>query len=344
MEENKNIVGIARELERLGGVGRVAVLLLSLPEEIATKVMSMLSEDEIKEIARGMSSLGYVRGEVAESILNKFKTDSLEVRECMGNVDTVRKLLEGVVDSTQMQKILQDIQGARASTTWEKLTNVSEEVLATYLKKEHPQTAALVLSKINPMYAAKVLTLFPESLSFDVLKLMLCMSDVKKNILQNLESVLRAEFTGNVMRDAKVDDVYSVLAEIFNNFDRSAGAKYMSLLQDAMPDAAQKIQDMMFTFNDLVKLSDSSIQKLLTNLDRQMLALALKGAVNDIKVLFFKNMTQRARTVLQNEIDSLGTVRLVEVEKAQQSVLAVAKNMIHTNQIAIEYDRVDQYI
>jgi len=332
-----------KDIKKLKGSQKVAIVLLSMSEENATKLFSMMSEEEIKKVSHAMSNLGTVQQEVVDEVLSTFISTFGNNNSYFGNVQTTKKLLDQVLDKERVESLMQEIQGPQGKDTWEKLGNVNEEMLALYLKNEHPQTAALVVSKMSSEHASKVLSNLPEKFSYDVIIRMLNMGSVKKEVLDRVEKILRAEFISSISKSHKRDS-YELMAEIFNSFDRASEAKYMTLLEKDFPDYADKIKNLMFTFEDLVKVDSKGMQALLRAIDKSKLTIALKGSSDKIKDLFFSNMSQRASRIIQEELEALGPIKVREVDDAQSEIINVAKELIAKGEIEVSEEGSDEYI
>jgi flagellar motor switch protein FliG len=217
---------------------------------------------------------------------------------------------------------------------WEKLSNVQEEVLANYLKNEYPQTVAVVLSKIRPEHAARVLTILPEELALDVVRRMLSMEAVQKDVLERVEQTLRTEFMSNLSQTSR-RDAHEMMAEIFNQFDRHTEGRFMLALDEIDKGAAERIRSLMFTFDDLLKLDAGSVQTLLRNVPRDKLTIALKGASQEVRDFFLGYMSQRAGKLLLDDIEALGPVRLRSVDEAQGAMVNLAKDLAEKGEIMI---------
>ncbi|MBX9726428.1 MAG: flagellar motor switch protein FliG, partial [Rickettsiales bacterium] len=237
----------------------------------------------------------------------------------------------------RVDSIMEDIRGPAGRTTWDKLGNVNEEILATFLKNEYPQTIALVLSKIKAEHAARVLSVFPEDLSLEVITRMLGMEAVKKEVLDGVEKTLRLEFMNNLAKTQR-RDTHEIMAEIFNNFDRNTEAKFMGVLEQKNAEAAERIRALMFTFEDLKKVDPSGMQTLLRNVPKEKLGIAMKGASETIKELFFKSMSERAAKLLREDMEALGPVRLKDVDEAQMLIVQAAKDLSAKGEIVIAGD------
>ena len=323
-----------KDIGKLTGTQKVAIVLLSLSDENATKVFSLMSEDEITDISHAMSHLGSVSPEVIDSVMEHLSSSFTGSSMFLGNLQNTERLLEKVLDKERVSALMDEIRGPQGRNTWEKLANVNEELLALYFRNEHPQTAALVLSKISPDHAAKVLSNLPDSFAFEIISRILSIGSVKKEVLERVEKILRAEFISSVGKTQKYDS-FEMLAEIFNNLDRNSESKFMSMLESNLPEAATKIKDMMFTFDDLIKIDSKGIQRLLRDVEKSRLTLALKGAPEELKKALFASMSQRAAKIIEEDLMALGSVRVKDVDSARADVVAVAKQLIESGEIDV---------
>lgn len=327
----------------LNGTEKAAVVMLTISEENVAKMFTLMEEDEIKAISHVMSSLGSVKAEIVERIINEFTIEMSESLSFVGNMETTERLLIKSLGKERVDSIMEEIRGPAGKNTWEKLTNVNEETLASFLKNEYPQTVALVMTKISPGHAAKVLSVLPEDLTFEVIMRMLTIDSVKKEMLDGIERTLRAEFINNLSRTQTLDS-NELMAEVFNNLDRANETKYMNLLEERDPEAAEKIKNLMFTFDDLINLDSASIQTILRKVDKAQLPLALKGASDGVKQLFLDNMSSRASKILEEDIESLGPVRLRDVDEAQNKLIAVTKELASLGEITIDSGSKDELV
>lgn len=329
--------GKKEDYRKLSGAQKAAILVMAMDEENATKIFNMMDDEEIKEISSTMSSLGTVSSEIVERIFHDYVDSMSSSGVVVGNYDSTERLLMKALGKDRVDTIMEDIRGPAGRTTWDKLGNVNEEVLAAYLKNEYPQTISLVLSKIRPDHAARVLSVFPEELAMEVMMRMLDMEAVKKEVMDGIERTLRVEFMSNLAKTQRRDS-HELMAEIFNNFDRNTEGKFMGLLEQKSLEAAERIRALMFTFEDLQKIDPAGIQVLLRGVDKDKLTTAMKGASETIKDLFFKNMSERAAKILKEDMEALGPVRLKDVDEAQMSVVQVAKDLAAKGEIVIAGD------
>ena len=326
---------------KLTGPERAAILMLALGEQYGGKIFSLLDDDELRTISVIMSSLGVIESSAVEKLLLEFVSRLSASGALLGNYDATERLLMQYLPQDRVHGIMDDIRGPAGRNMWEKLANVQEEVLATYLKNEYPQTVAVVLSKLQSEHAARVLAILPEDLSLDVVNRMLRMESVQKEVIERVEQTLRTEFMSNLSQTRR-RDAHEVMAEIFNNFDRQTETRFLTALEAESRDSAERIKALMFTFDDLIKLDAGSAQTLMRNIDKDKLAVALKGANDTVRQFFFTNMSSRAAKMLVDDMQALGPVRLRDVDEAQAMLVNMAKDMAAKGEILISKSRGDE--
>src|SRR5688572_26086887 len=325
----------------LSGPKRAAILMLALGEQYGGKVWAQLDDDEIRELSIVMSSLGTIEADVVEDLLLEFVSLMSASGALMGNYEATERLLQQYLPSDRVGGIMDEIRGPAGRNMWEKLSNVQEEVLANYLKNEYPQTIAVVLSKLKPEHAARVLAILPDDLALDVVNRMLRMEAVQKEVIERVEQTLRTEFMSNLSQTRR-RDAHEVMAEIFNNFDRQTETRFITSLEEEDREAAERIKSLMFTFDDLVKLDAASAQTLMRNVDKDKLAIALKGATEAVRQFFLSNMSTRAAKMLVDDMQALGPVRLRDVDEAQAVLVNLAKDLAAKGEIMITKSRGDE--
>src|ERR1044071_4144560 len=311
---------------KLSGPERAAVLMLALGERYGGKIFGLLDDDELREISIVMSTLGTIDADSVEQLLLEFVSRMSASGALLGNYDATERLLQQYLPPERVGGIMEEIRGPAGRNMWEKLANVQEEVLANYLKNEYPQTVAVVLSKLRPEHAARVLAILPEDLALDVVNRMLKMESVQKEVIERVEQTLRTEFMSNLSQTRR-RDAHEVMAEIFNNFDRQTETRFMTSLEQDSRDAAERIKAVKFTFDDLVKLDTGLAQTLRRKIDKDKLSVALKGATETVREFFFKNMSSRAAKMLVEDMQAMGPVRLRDVDEAQALLVHIAKDM-----------------
>jgi len=318
---------------RLNGAEKCAVVLLALGEEHA-HVWQALDEEEIKEISQAMASLGNVTATVVEDLLVEFVSGAAGTGSIMGSFEQTQKLLNSIMPPEKVDALMEEIRGPAGRTMWDKLGNVNEAVLANYLKNEYPQTVAVVLSKIKSEHAARVLASLPEDFALECVMRMLRMEPVQREILDKIEQTLRNEFMSNLARTSKRDS-HEMMADIFNAFDRQTETRFITALEERNREAAERIRALMFVFEDLSKLDPGGVQTLLRGVEKDQLALGMKGASDSLREMFFSNMSERAAKIMREDMETMGPVRLRDVDQAQMAIVQVAKDLANKGEIML---------
>ena len=318
----------------LSGQQKAAILMLSLDEERSATLFSMMDDEEIKELSVIMASLGKINSNVIEQLIAEFNDKISSTGSLVGSYESTERLLAKALDKDRVSVIMEEIRGPAGRTMWDKLGNVNEHVLANYLKNEYPQTIAVILSKIKAEHAAKVIALFPENFAMEIVMRMLRMDSVQKEVLDSLEKTLRKEFMSNLSKSTR-RDAHELIADIFNSLDRNTETRFMEALEERNRESAERVKSLMFTFEDLVRIDSQGIQILLRNVDKDKLAIALKGASETVKELFFNNMSTRAGKIIKEDMDAMGPVRVRDVEEAQQYIVSTAKDLANSGEIIV---------
>lgn len=322
------------ETGKLSGSQKAAAFMLAIGEESGRGIWEKLTDDEVKELSQHMSTLGAINAQDVEEVFIEFASQVSTVGNLNGSFESTERLLGKMLPGDRVQQIMDEIRGPAGRTMWDKLGNVNEMVLASYLKNEYPQTVAVVLQKIKAEHAARVLSVLPEDFSMEVIMRMLRMESVQKDILDKVEQTLRVEFMNNLARTSRRDS-HETIAEIFNFLDRSAESRFLAALEDRNRDSAERIRALMFTFEDLANLDPSGVQTLLRNVDKDKLALAMKGASDTLRDLFFSNMSERAAKILREDMEAMGPVRLRDVDEAQMDMVNKAKDLAEAGEILL---------
>ena len=321
------------DARKLSGPEKAAVVLLSLGEE-HTVLWQQLDDEEIKEVSQAMAGLGTVAAQVVEEVLVEFVSGIGGAGALMGSYEQTQRLLASFMPGDRVDALMEEIRGPAGRTMWDKLGNVNEAVLANYLKNEYPQTVAVVLSKIKPDHASRVLTALPEDFALECVQRMLRMEPVQRDILDKIEQTLRTEFMSNLARTSKRDS-HELMADIFNSFDRQTEARFIGALEERSRDSAERIRALMFVFEDLSRLDPGGVQTLLRAVEKDQLGLALKGASDALREMFFSNMSERASKIMREDMDSMGPVRLKDVDSAQMTMVQVAKDLAARGEIML---------
>jgi len=321
----------------LTGPEKAAIFMLAVGNQHSAPLFEKMDDEEIRNLSQAMSSLGTVSAGIIERLFVEF-ADQLSsaggLVGLVGSVGSTERLLMSALPEDRLAQIMEEISGPAGRTMWDKLNNVNEAVLANYLKNEYPQTVAVVMTKLRSDHASRVLSVLPENFSMEVIMRMLRMEAVQKDILDHVERTLRSEFMTNLARTARSDS-HELMADIFNNLDRTTENRFMTLLEEGNREAAERIKALMFTFDDLARVDGAGIQTLLRQVEKDSLGLALKGASEDVKELFFANMSERAGKMMKEDMEAMGAVRLKDVDEAQSGIVTIAKALSDSGEIVI---------
>jgi flagellar motor switch protein FliG len=324
----------SEDYRNMTGPQKAAVFMLALGDSHSASLFGMMDDEEIRELSQTMSGLGSVNADMIERLFVEFADQLSSTGSLIGSFDSTERLLMGSLDPDRAAQIMEELRGPAGRTMWDKLGNVNEAVLANYFKNEYPQTVAVVLSKLKPDHASRVLSVLPENFAMEVIMRMLRMETVQKEVLDAVESTLRNEFMTNLARTQRQDS-HEVMADIFNNLDRTTEGQFFSALEERNRESAERIKALMFTFDDLINIDIAGIQTLLRQVEKDQLALALKGSSEDVKELFFRNMSERAGKMMQEDMEAMGAVRLKEVDEAQAAIVNAAKTLADSGEIVM---------
>ncbi len=322
------------DFRSLSGAQKASIFMLALGQDHSAKLFELMEDEEIRELSQTMANLGNVNAVVIERLFVEFADQLSSAGSLIGSYDTTERLLYKSLPTERVEQIMEEVRGPAGRTMWDKLGNVNEAVLANYFKNEYPQTVAVVLSKLKGEHAARVLSVLPENFAMEVVTRMLRMEAVQKDVLDHVERTLRAEFMTNLARSTR-RDAHEMMADIFNSLDRATENRFMTALEERNRESCEKIKQLMFTFDDLARIDSSGIQVLLRDIEKDKLAMALKGASEELKSLFLDNMSKRAAKMMKEDMDAMGAVRLKDVDEAQAVIVSAAKSLADNGEIMI---------
>ena len=328
------VQGIATRLNALTGVEKVAIVMLAVGKDHAGKLIEKLEEDEQREIVRAMATMGLVSAEMVERLLLNF-VERLDHPSVFGSLAQAEQILLQVMSPDKARSIIDELRSPAGRNTWEKLQSVPDLQMAAFIRSESPQTAAFVVTKLPAAQAARVLQLVPKPLAEDIVKRVINLTPVAKPIVEDVERVLRSEFLVNVGQNRTTDN-HAVVAEIFNQLDHELEDSIFATLDREMPESAERIRGLMFTFDDLRHIDDMGIQILLREIPNGILPVALKGAAPEMVDLFLRNMAERAGRMMREEIEGMPKVRARDVEDARRQIITLCKQLMARGEITSE--------
>jgi len=314
----------------MSGVRKAAILTLILGEDHASHIFKHLREDEIERITREVAALGHVTTDTGEKVLEEFHQLSVAAGFfTRGGVDYARSLLQKSLGPESARRILDRVIRSFESTAgFSALEKADPQQLSKFILGEHPQTIALILAHLNATNAARLVALLPETLRADVLTRMANLEEISPDVIRSISAVIdqRLKTLGGGPRRQSYGGIRAV-AELFNRLDRGVSQPVLEAIEHQAPDLAVSIRNLMFVFDDLATVEDNGLREIIQRADKKVLTVALKGATEEIRSRFFTNMSKRAADMLKEEMEVLGAIRLREVEKAQQEVVAIARKL-----------------
>lgn len=321
----------------ISGPEKVAILLMVIKNQVAKEIVNMLDEQEIIAISQVMSKLGNVPSNLTEKVITEFLYDFYESLSVVGNIKSVERFLKEtlVEDRGRLEQILGTVTTSDSNDIWKRLEYIDEQLLVDFLRNEHPQTTAIILTRISSIFSAKIMSLLKKDYAFEVVKRMLSIERVKPKMLSEVEKVLQNEFPISTDKSYQRDN-NKVIAEIFDNLDKNTESKFMTMLEEYSIDSAKKVKRWMFSFSDLARLDVYSMQALMKNIDKSKLSIALRGTSQEIISSFTRSMSQRAAKLLMEEMEIPTSAGVRDIEIARLDIINVAKDMVAKGLIKLD--------
>ncbi len=313
--------------EAISGIRKAAILLLTMDDEVTKEVMKDLDEEDIEAIGQEITKLKLIPDHVVLKVQEEFAVKlSKRNKQIVGGEQKFKMLIKKSFGDEKAETFLGNIE-TKKGMPGEFLRRCDPKLLANVLRGEHPQTIALVLSTLGTKKAGDAISVLPERSQMDVIMRMANLQKVDMGVLGEVENVIREQLENIGGAEGKQLGGVEVVATILNQMDRTLESELLGRLEEVSPDLAEKIRQLMFTFEDLVQLDDKSIQVLLKEVSSEEIGLALKGASDSMKDKIFANMSERASAMLKEDLEAMGPVRLSDVEKAQVKIAMIAKKL-----------------
>lgn len=322
---------------KLKGLQKAAVLLLTLGPDTSAKVLKQhFPESEIERLTYTISNLGRVPQEVRDSVIDEFlELQQVRSHIVQGGVKHAKEILEKAVGHHKADEIIRRLTQTAAIIPFSSLRKTDPKHLLSFIRDEHPQTIALILSYLDPSQAAAILSALPQELQTEIARRIAVMERTSPEIVHEIQRVLEHKMmTVVTVEQTQVGGVESLVA-ILNMVDRATEKSILEELENEDPALADEVRRRMFMFEDIVKLDDVSIQRILREVNTKDLAVALRGAAEEVKNRIFKNMSQRAGKMLKDELEFMGPVRLRQVEEAQQKIVKIIRALEEAGEIII---------
>lgn len=318
------------------GVRKAAILLLALDQEAAASLLQSMPARAVEEITRELASLENVPGRTRDGILQEFY--DLAVAQTWardGGLDYARALLTKSLDPKEAERILQQIRTQVRKTPFAFLQKAESTNLLTFIQDEHPQTIALIVSHLAHHKASEILGGLPAPKQIEVVKRVANMEQTNPEVISEVERGLEARLANMLNQSFEKIGGIETVAEMLNLVDRTTEKSIMEGLEAEDPDLVEEIRRLMFVFEDILLVNDKGIQSVLKEVDNDELSLALKTASEELKEKIFRNMSERAATLINEDMEYMGPVRVSDVEGAQQRIVDVVRRLEETGEIII---------
>jgi flagellar motor switch protein FliG len=327
---------LPNSIAELDGITKAAILLLSLDTESATLLLKNMDSERVEEVTRELAKLGRVPSKMVRDVIEEFYGLSLAYQyQNEGGLDYARVLLKDALDPKTAERILGQIQTQVTKAPFSFLQKAESENLLTFIQDEHPQTIALILCHLAHHKAAEILAGLPMQKQVEVIKRVANMEQTNPAMIREVEKGLESRLSSMLTQSMEKAGGVSTVAEMLNLTDRSTEKAIMEGLEAEDPDLVEEIRRLMFVFEDIILVDDKGIQAVLREVDNEELTLALKTASEDLKNKIFSNMSERAATLVREDMEYMGPVRLADVEAAQQRIVDVVRRLEEAGEIII---------
>ena len=315
---------------------KAAMVLMSLGKDLAADIMKFLNESEVKKLSRAFMTVQEVDRELQLHVASEFsKMLRAADRLVVDGREFAKDVVAEAFGEDAGESLLEYITGSRKESLQAMIHDIPPNIVDNFVQSEHPQTIAFLMTRMGPEMAAEQIQKMPEDLQTDVLLRIAQLDHVKADVVDEVREVLRSQLRGVSMGEEEQIGGPKATADILNFIDRSNEERILTEIEELYPEMAEDIRNLMFTFEDIKNIDDRSIQTILKEIPREQLVIALKTASPELRTLLFRNMSQRAAEMIQDDLESLGPMRLKDVEKAQQGIVDVVRRLEAEGKITI---------
>lgn len=327
------------------GREKAAMLLISLGPERSSEVFKHLRDDEIEQLTLEIANIRFVTPEDKEMILEEFYQICLAQEYITeGGIGYAKEILEKAMGDQKALEIISRLTASLQVRPFDFVRKADPSQLLNFLQKEHPQIIALVLAYLKPQQAAAVLSDLPQEKQADVARRIATMDRTSPEVLKEVERILEKNLSSLVIEDYTVSGGIESIVDILNSVDRGTEKYIMETLEIVDLDLVEEIKKRMFVFEDILTLDNRSIQRFLREIDNNQLAIALKGAGEDVQKIIFANMSKRMGEMIREDMEYMGPVRLRDVEEAQQDIVNIIRKLEEAGEIVIARGGEDEII
>ena len=327
-EEIEAAERLQKELSEMSGTKRAAVLMLLLGEQQAAEIIRFLNPKEVQALGGAMVSVADLSQEAVNSVLDEFVTTIKKQTSLgLGTTDYVEKVLKRALGDDKAASVLGRILPGQSSKGLDILSWMDARSIAEMIRGEHPQVSAIILSVLENSVAADVLAYLPPESRAEIIQRVASLEVVQPSAMEELEAIMKKQFSNNSSAQSSSFGGIKAAAKIMNFTKTALEASVMGSLAEIDADLMQKIQDNMFTFDNLVSVDNRGIQVLMRNVEPDLLMIAMKGAGDPVKDKFFGNMSERARGMFRDDMEAKGPLRIADVEEAQKTIMRIARKL-----------------
>lgn len=321
---------------QLSGRQKAAVFLVSLGSEISAEIFKHLREDEIEQLTFEIARLDRIEPEDRDRVLQEFQ-EMMMAQEFIqnGGIDYAREVLERALGTQKAIDIVNRLTSSLQVRPFDFIRRTDPSHLLNFIQGEHPQTIALILAYLDSQKSAQILSGLSHQIQADVAKRIAQMDRTSPDVLREVERVLERKLSTLASEDFTSAGGIDAIVEVLNNVDRGTEKIIIEALEEEDPELAEEIKKRMFVFEDIVLLDDRSIQKVLREVDTQDLAKALKGVDAEVQEKIYRNMSKRASSLLREDMDFMGPIRLRDVEESQQKIVNIIRKLEESGDIIV---------
>ena len=318
----------------LNGVQKAAILLITLGPDKAANVFKHLKEDEIEQLTLEIANTRSVSQSLKEEILDEFYEVCLAQQYIAeGGIGYAKDLLEKALGSDKAMEVIGKLTASLQVRPFEFIRKIDASQILNFIQEEHPQTIALILSYLSTSQASSIISQLPQDKQADVAKRIAQMDRTSPDVIKEVERVLERKLSSLANQDYTLAGGVDAIVEILNTVDRGTEKHIMETLEIDEPELADEIRKKMFVFEDILTLDDRSIQRVLREVDNNELAIALKSANEDVQNAIFNNLSKRLATMIREDMDFMGPVRMKDVEEAQQKIVNIIRKLEDSGEI-----------
>ena len=333
------------EASSLAGLQKAAILLIVLGPERSAGIFKHLKEEEIEELTLEIANTRSVTPQIKEDVINEFYEVCLAQQYIAeGGIGYARELLENALGSDKAMEVIGRLTASLQVKPFEFVRKTDATQLINFIQDEHPQTIALILSYLSPQQAGQIISALAPDRQADVAKRIAVMDRTSPDIIKEVEKVLESKLASLVNQDYTIIGGVDSVVEILNSVDRGTEKHIMESLEIEEPELADEIRKKMFVFEDVLLLDDRSVQRVLREVDNSDLGIALKGANEQVQNAIFNNLSKRLATMIKEDMEFMGPVRMKDVEEAQQKIVNIIRKLEDAGEIIISRGGGDEII